>query len=332
MHTSRIPLLCTLLFLLLSAACQRNTPSADTEGDSTPVAVVSDSSEWLPGRDYGRNFNFIVRSDTLWLVHQSPEENLSDFPVDSMHIERGKVVAVVDYRIMPADSVDSIWVRIASDDTDIGWIRESSMLPQVAPDDPISLFIDFFSDTHRKIALILILVIVAWYLLRLISRREAYLVHFRDINSIYPTLLTLVVASAAVVYGTIQHYIPDVWHHYYFHPSLNPFTQPLLIAIFLTLFWFMIIVAMAAVDDALRLLSPSTAVLYVAGLITICAINYIIFSLTTLVWIGYPLLIAYTIYALWRYFLYNRTHYICGYCGKRIKQKGRCPHCNAWNE
>lgn len=42
-----------------------------------------------------------------------------------------------------------------------GWIRESEMLAGVSPDDPISQFIDFFSNTHLLVFLAL------WLLLSL---------------------------------------------------------------------------------------------------------------------------------------------------------------------
>lgn len=292
----------------------------------------TDNQEWLPGRDYGRNFNFLVNSDTLWLTPQLPEEALADVPIDSFQVDRNSIVAVVDFRILSADSIDSVWVQVVCDNELIGWTHEQTLLDQVSPDDPISLFIDFFSDTHRKIVTILLLIILAIYILRNVSRQETFLVHFKDINSFYPTLLTITVATAATVYATIQHFAPHMWHYYYFHPSLNPFTQPLLLACFLFLFWLMIVVTIAATDDVLRLLVPSTALLYLAGLLAVCALCYIVFSLTTLIWIGYPLLVVYITFALKRYFLHNRTHYICGHCGYRIKQKGRCPHCNALNE
>ena len=334
MHNHRHILITLFLvqFVMLFVSCKRESHiDVHIDGNDTSISAT-DTLEWLPGRDYERNFNFLVRSDTLQLIVQSPEEVLADFPTDTFPIPRNSVIAAVDFRILSADSIDSVWVRVACSSEEMGWIHESNLLAQVSPDDPISQFIDFFTDTHRKIGLIFVLLILAAYIFRIISRREAFLVHFKDINSFYPTLLTLLVALAATTYATIQHFTPEVWHHYYFHPSLNPFTQPLLLAFFLFLFWMLIITAIAAIDDAIRLLVPSTALLYLLGLFAVCAICYVVFSLTTLIWIGYPLLIAYIVFALRRYFHHNRTHYICGYCGHRIKQKGRCPHCNAINE
>ena len=55
-----------------------------------------------------------------------------------------------------------------------------------------------------------------------------------------------------------------------------------------------------AVDDTLRHLSLSDAMLYLVGLASVCAVNYVVFSVSTLYYIGYPLLIAYAYYAIRR--------------------------------
>ncbi len=331
MYNTRIFVLLSTLTIVLLASCHHGSHTAYYASPSDTLAA-DDSTDWLPGRHYDRNYNFMVQTDTLWLSPQTPEEVLADVPTDTMPVERNSIVAVVDYRVIAADSTDSVWLQVACSSELKGWTHESTLLKQVSPDDPISQFIDFFSDTHLLIVLLLLLVIMAAYVLRISSRGEAFLVHFKDINTFYPTLLTLLVATAAVVYATIQHFTPDIWQHYYYHPSLNPFTQPPLLALFLALFWLMVITTLAAIDDVLRLLVPSTAVLYLLGLLVVCGIVYVVFSLTTLILIGYPLLVGYATFALRRYFLHNRTHYICGHCGQRLKQKGRCPHCNAINE
>ena len=42
------------------------------------------------------------------------------------------------------------------------------------------------------------------------------------------------------------------------------------------------------------------AILYLGGLAAICAVDYVVFSITTLYYLGYPLLIAYYVFALRR--------------------------------
>ena len=156
--------------------------------------------------------------------------------------------------------------------------------------------------------------------------------HFNDIDTFYPTLLTLVVATAATAYSSVQLFEPDDWQEFYFHPSLNPFSQTPLIACFLCTVWAMLIVAMAAVDDTMRHLPIGEAVLYLLGLVGICALNYIVFSVSTLYYVGYLLLVGYVAFALWRYFTVTKRDFLCGNCGHQIKEKGICPHCGALNE
>lgn len=291
-----------------------------------------DSIHFAATHHYSDNFNFIVKSDSLILIKQLPEEMISQLTTDSLIIKKGSLLVVADIRIVPNEDADSVWVKLASDQLTMGWIQESEMLPRVDPDDPISQFISTFSNTHLLIFIIVVAVIGASYSLRLLFKKNAYIVHFKDINSFYPTLLTLIVASSAAFYATIQHFAPEAWRHFYFHPTLNPLSQPPLLMIFLSSVWIMLITAIAAIDDTLRHLSFADALLYLAGLAGVCALDYIVFSLTTLYYVGYLLLIAYAVFAIYRYFGHNRTHYICGNCNRRLRNKGYCPYCGTFNE
>ena len=60
------------------------------------------------------------------------------------------------------------------------------------------------------------------------------------------------------------------------------------------------IVAIATIDDIRHHLSLGEALLYLGGLAAVCAVDYVVFSVTTLYYIGYPLLIAYFIFAIRR--------------------------------
>ena len=182
------------------------------------------------------------------------------------------------------------------------------------------------------IFLIVISVIAVGYLLRKIYRRQAPLVHFNDIDSFYPTLLALIVAAGATFYASLQNFAPEAWRDFYFHPSLNPFGQPVLLSVFLCSVWAMLIVALAAVDDVRHHLSPSEGFLYLCGLAAVCAFNYIIFSVSTLYYVGYALFLLYVWWALRRYFRHVFKPYVCGHCGTRMRRKGRCPVCGADNE
>ena len=129
-------------------------------------------------------------------------------------------------------------------------------------------------------------------------RRGAKIVHFNDIPSFYPTTLCLLVASSAVLYSSIQLFGPESWRHFYYHPSLNPFGLPLHLGLFVSSVWAIIIVGIATVDDVTKHLPLGSAILYLGGLTAVCAVDYVIFSITTLYYLVYPLLISYYIFAL----------------------------------
>lgn len=293
---------------------------------------ILDSTYTYNSRHYSIGYNFIVHNDSLLLINQQPEEHVSLLVTDTLYIVHDTHVAVVDFRVLPQDSIDSVWVQLVSETGETGWIHETELLPNVVPTDPISQIIMLFSDTHVLFALILVALITAAYIIRLIQRRKAPLVHFRDIPSFYPTLLCITVAAAATFYASLQMFGADIWRHYYFHPTLNPFLMPPILSIFICSVWAMLIIGIAAIEDTRHHLNFTDAILYLSGLTGFCAVLYIVFSISTLYYIGYPLLVAYCWFAITRYLRYFSLPYICGNCGKRIRKKTQCPHCGAINE
>ena len=291
-----------------------------------------DSLSFRVKHHYSQGFNFIVTSDSLMRLRQQPEEAVNEMTTDSFAVKKGKEVVVADIRILPIDKQDSVWVQIATEDYAFGWIHESRLLKQVDPADPISQFISTFSNVHLLIFLIVFSIMGVGYLARKILKKNAHIVHFNDISSFYPTLLAVIVALSAAFYASIQLFAPETWREFYFHPSLNPFSQPLLLNIFLVLVWAMLIIGLATIDDVRRLLKSGETLLYLSGLGAVCAVNYIVFSVLTLYYIGYPLLIAYIYYAFRVYLRKSSETYYCGNCGVRLHRKGRCPQCGAVNE
>lgn len=283
----------------LFAGCYGN--HHDGRLPSVPVGVEADSTCFYETHHYGQNFNFVVKADSLMLVRQQPVEILSRMHTDTITVYRGDHVAVAEIRVLPADSIDSVWVQIARDQETFGWLHESSLLPSVVPDDPISQFISTFSDVYLLIFLIVISVISVAYLMRTIFKRNARIVHFNDIPTFYPTALALTVAAAAVLYSSIRMFAQDTWQHFYFNPTLNPFIVPTALGIFLVSVWAMLIIGLATVDVVRGILPTGEALLYLCGLAGVCALNYIIFSITTLYYVGYPLFIAYAAFAVYVY-------------------------------
>jgi len=305
---------CLLLAMMLAVltGCYhdraRELPTADTTAveaiapqiDTIALAQRRDSLIFALKHHYSENFNFVVYADSLVLYDGQPEEVVSGMQTDSFCVFRNEPLVVADIRILSADSIDSVWVQLARDQITFGWTRESQLLPRVVPDDPISQFITTFSDTHLLVFLVVFIVIGAAYLGRKAVRRNLRIVHFNDIDTPYPAALALTVATSAVLYATIQNFLPQMWRHFYFHPTLNPLLAPLPIAVFLVSCWAIAIVGLAAVDEVRKRLSITDALVYLGGLAAVCAINYIVFTLSTLYYIGYLLLVFYFRFAVKR--------------------------------
>ena len=331
MRNFLIILICCLLTACYNDKQTRedNLHDALAEQDSTASA---DSISFYSTHHYSVGYNFIVHNDSLQLIVQQPEEKVSQLATDTFTIPHNQQLAVSDIRILPQDSIDSVWVQLVSERGRLGWIHETELLPAVVPTDPISQFIMFFSDSHILIAVIIMVLIGVAYMSRIIHRRNAPIVHFRDIPSFYPTLLCIIVAAAATFYASLQLFGTDIWRHFYYHPSLNPFTMPPILALFIISVWAMLIVGIAVVEDTRHLLPLEDALIYLLGLAGVCAVLYIVFSISTLYFVGYPLLVAYCYYAITTYQRHPHEQFMCGNCGKRLTAKGKCPYCGAIND
>lgn len=321
-----------LLLLLLLTGCYHRQAKQQGAPFVQYSAKQLDSISFSTTHHYTYRYNFLVKTDSLVLYAQQPVEIVNNMNTDSFAVKHNTLLVVSDIHIVPQDSVDSVWIQLGTENAQFGWIHESKLLPNVVPDDPISECISLFSDTHLMIFLIIIIVIGFAYLLRTILKKNAKIVHFNDIDSFYPTLLCLIVASAATLYASIQIFAPDDWQDFYFHPTLDPFRVPTMLSIFLILVWSILIVGLAALDDVRKQLQFGDAVLYSFGLAGVCAIDYILFSFSTLYFVGYVLLAFYFYFSIVRYLKHDRVKYVCGNCGAELKHKGRCPYCGAMND
>lgn len=260
-----------------------------------------DSISFSTTHHYTNKYNFVVAADSLLLIRQQPEEYVSGLAIDSFAVKKNCLLVVSDIRMIPQDSLDSVWVQLATEDNNFGWTHESNLLPKVVPDDPISQFIMTFSNVHLLIFLIIIVLIGVAYLVRKILSQNAKIVHFNDIDSPYPTALVLTVSLSAAFYATIQTFMPEMWRHFYFHPTLNPFAVPRVLGFFLASVWAILILALACVDEVKHRMSTGEGILYLGGLVGMCAIDYIVFSISTLYYVGYALLVIYFWYAIRAY-------------------------------
>jgi len=292
MRRIRIYILLTLVAMLLTG-CYNHGQRTPDAWDLTKQQL--DSISFSTTHHYTQNYNFVVTTGSLPLA-----DNLPDMAFDTMFVVRGERIVVAEIQTVPTDSIDSVWVKVARDQVTQGWIRESELLKGVSPDDPISQFIDIFSNTHLLIFLALCVIVLGFYAMRRLLRRCAYIVHFNDIESFYPTALCLLVAASATLYASIQMFGAESWRHFYYHPSLNPFALPMHLGIFVASVWALIIVGLATVDDVFHQLPATDAVLYLAGLSAVCAVDYVVFSIFTLYYVGYALFVAYVIFAIIR--------------------------------
>ena len=301
----------TILYSLFTTSCYNRGPITPDAWDLTEQQL--DSISFYTTHHYTQNYNFVVTGDSLVVVAQQPDEmsvpdvvsiELESIGLekkkDSITIRRHEHVVVADIKTVPSDTIDSIWVKVARDQLTFGWIHENELLTKVSPDDPISQFIDAFSNTHLLVFLAFLVLTGATYGLRRLMRKGCKIVHFNDIKSFYPTALCLLIASSAVLYSSIQLFGPETWRHFYYHPSLNPFALPFWLGVFVSSVWALIILALATIDDVTHSLPLGEAIIYLVGLAAVCAVLYTVFSITTLYYIGYPLLIAYFYFAIKR--------------------------------
>lgn len=260
-----------------------------------------DSISFSSTHHYTNKYNFVVAADSMMLIRQQPEEYVNHLRTDSFPVRKNCLVVVSDIRMIPQDSIDSVWVQLATEENEFGWVHESGMLPRVVPDDPISQFIMTFSNVHLLIFLIVIALMGAAYLVHQVRTKDVRIVHFNDIDSPYPTALVLMVSLSAAFYATIQSYMPEMWRHFYFHPTLNPFAVPMALGYFLASVWAILILGLACVDEVKHRLPVGEGILYLGGLGAVCAIDYIVFSVSTLYFVGYIILVAYFWFAIRAY-------------------------------
>lgn len=319
----RLLIICNFLLLAILVSCHYPRPELDAEEMSREQR---DSLTYLFERHYTWDTNLEVHADSV---------NLACLPVKDCYnmLYRGDRVVVAEFAIHPADSVDSVWVKLAHSQEIQGWLRESEMMRAFVPTDSISQAIHLFSDTHASYFIIIFALFVAVWLFRAFRRKQLRMVYFNDIDSVYPLLLCLLMAFSATIYESMQVFVPETWQHFYFNPTLSPFKVPFVLSVFLMGIWLFIVVLLAVLDDLFRQLSPAAAVFYLLGLASCCIFCYFFFILTTHVYIGYLFLAAFVWLFLKRLRLsLASSRYRCGFCGQKMKEKGVCPHCGAINE
>ena len=279
----------------------------------------------------GDNFELCV--DSLSLQSSQPLHNQPiDTTCEQMNVYLGNPLVVAETLIIPEDSVDSVWVKLARDQFTMGWTHQRTFLESVVPDDPISQFIHLFSVRHLLVFAIIFALSLIVLLWQVFSCKRPHVFFLRDILSPYPTFLLITLAASALLYAGIQHYVPETWVLYYYHPTLNPFGLPLILSLFLCSVWLLLVLAIATIDEVLRQISTGEGFMYLLSLLGCCILCYLLFTLAALSpGASYILYALFVLILLLRYFRHSRARYICGSCGKRMQSLGKCPHCGAEN-
>ena len=277
--------------------------------------------------------NFLVSADSLRLQSNQPLHNLPvDTACEQLSVYYNDQLVVAETLVIPEDSVDSVWVKLARDQFTMGWVHQRDFVESVVPDDPISQFIHLFSIRHLGLFGILFAVSLIALLYQIFSRKKPHVFFLRDILSPYPTFLLIVLALSALLYAGIQHYVPETWVLYYYHPTLNPFGLPLILSLFLCSVWVLLVLTLATIEEVFRLLPTGEALLYLLSLLGCCILCYLLFTLAALSpGVSYILFALFILVLMLRYNRYSKPRYFCGSCGKRLKQLGKCPHCGAEN-
>lgn len=299
-----------------------SSPSVVSEEEE--LSSARDSAGYVKGRHYTLNSNFEVTSDSL-MLQQLPL-------VDLLPVYKGEELVVAEFMIQPKDSVDSVWVKVARDQETMGWLHEKDLLDNIVPVDPISRFIHFFSSAHTLAFFIVLALFGIGYIYRAIRQKKVRLVWLNDIDSIFPTILLWLVAVAATLYASIQHFVPDMWEEFYYNPSLNPFSLPPVLSVFMLNVWAIVLVGLATLDDLFHQMRTEAALFYLLGLLSCLIFLYLLFTYTTYCYIGYLLLLVYTVWSFRNIRRTSRYRFTCGNCGAMLKTKGVCPHCGAINE
>ena len=308
--------------LLLLGACSYPHPDY-SQWDLT--ARQRDSLEFITTHHYGINYNFKILADSLPLRQM--------LNPDSLWVYKDDVLVVADFAHMLSDTTDTIWIKVARDQSTMGWIIEDRLLDNSVPLDPISQFIHWFSNIRNLVFLIIGGIFVLFYLYQRRRKRSQRIQPLAPpVQNFYAVLFCIAVVISATLYASMQRFAPEMWEHYYFNPSLNPLGHPFVLMLFLVSVWGIVLVALALIDDLFHQVDFSTGFFYLLGLGTLCMFIYLIVTWTVYYYIGYlfsAIFIYEAIYYLWR--SSQRIMY-CGYCGRRLSHKGVCSYCGYVNE
>ncbi len=308
------------------------TQTAEESGDTlmrlSPQQV--DSLVFRLTHHYGPNFNFEVKEDSLVLV---PREG--DLIQDTCVVRNGDLLVVAEVkRIVAADSTqeDTFLIKVAHNQLTMGWVEEKELLRNVVPDDPISQIIDFLTGSRAIWMSALLGFGLLGFFFHRMRKQQMGIVSLSEMDSFYPHLLIILVGCVAMLYASVQNFVPEFWQEFYYHPTMNPLLLPPVMAVLVTLVWLTLIVLVAVVIEVYNNLYSFRGIIYLLEIAGLCMVVYLLISWTTFIYIGYVLLLLLIVLMVFIYFRFVRCSLVCGQCGRKMKAKGICKHCGALNE
>lgn len=309
--------------------------------------VLADSIKLVPREDEQSDTSYVYRNEMLVVVRVkrnlvSPNDSLELSQADvnlmrsmeeaNQELDNGPqppadMAATAQSDSLPVPS-DTVWVKVATGHNAMGWITESTLLNHTVPNDSISELLRSLTNTRLLwMGGLLMLGMVGVYLHRRHNKKHIRMVKINEMDSLYPFLFIMLVAMLACLYASIQNFTPEYWQEYYFHPTLNPFLLPPVMATLVMLVWLILIVFIALLMETYNHFSFIRGVAYLLEIIGASMFVYLFISWTTRIYIGYFLFIV-LVWFLW--VLYNgyvKYKFQCPKCGEKVREKGRCPKC-----
>jgi len=292
-----------------------------TDTVSAPVLPphVRDSLEFRLRYHYSKDYNFIVKADSIVL-----RAAVGDEMMDSAVVRRGDVIVVAATRRQQARdslSADSFFVKVARDQKTMGWVPAEELRRLVTPNDSVSQLIDRLTNSRQVWMSVLLLLGVlgasGWSQISRTPRRknrhkgwpgEAFRFLY-SVDSIYPSLFLILTVLMAVIYASVQHFVPEFWQEFYYHPTLNPLLLPGVMAWLTSIFWLAVIAYVAIIFDIFGRLDFPRATVFLLEVSGLAMLLYLIVAWTTGIYVGYLLAALFIVELIYVYFkhIYNKT-------------------------
>ena len=311
--------------------------------------VTADSIRLVPRYDETNDTCYVYKNDMLVVVKikrkysgDRVDETLSQADVDLVKSMEEAVLDVEEsfgdtsvVAMTPSDtlSTDTVWLKVAGGQLTMGWITESMLLGHTVPNDNISLLLNSLTNTRLLwMGGLLLFGLIGFSLHNRYNRAgRGAIVKMDEMDSAYPFLFIGLVAFLACLYASIQNFAPEFWQEYYFHPTLNPFMLPGVMAVLVCTVWLLLIVFIALITEIYNNFHLGRGIVYFLEIMGASMLTYLFISWTTLIYIGYLFFLV-LVGFLWMFYVgYVKCKYICGNCGRKIRDKGKCPYCGTEN-